>query len=63
MTLIKTVDTKVGLLRAGDVILFEGDKVTVTGIANRPNGKLRLILDHRSTITLNADDTVDKVVK
>ena len=63
MTLIKTKDTKAGGLKAGDIILYEGDRVTITGIADKPDGTRRVILDHRSTMTLNADDVVDKIVE
>ena len=63
MALIKTIDTKASNLRANDVILLDGDRVKITGIANRPDGTRRVILDHRETMTLKPDDVVDKVVE
>lgn len=61
MVIIKVIDTKVSDLKVGDAILYDGEKVTITGIGKSPDGR-KVIFNRGSTITLDPDDTVNKVV-
>lgn len=61
MPVIKVIDTKVSDLKVGDAILYDGEKVTITGIGKILDGS-KVIFNRGSTITLDPDATINKVV-
>lgn len=58
------VETTVDQLRAGDLIVDESGRcVKITGIANKPPGKRRLIIEHSRSLTYKLTDKIDRVVE